>query len=122
MPEIIDSETYWLHDSFSGIKQNRSTVFMLPAYDEFIISYKNRRTSPPLENHHKAVSDNGILRPVIVINGAVAGIWRRTIKDDKIIVDTDFFQPYKKSSKNLIEIVAVTFGHFLDKKIEIKLH
>lgn len=118
--EKIGSETYWLANSFSNPKADSSSLFLLPAFDEFIISYKDRSASLLLENHKKAVSDNGVFRPTIVVNGKVIGLWKRIIKNDKVIIETDFFQSQNKSIKNLIEEKANAFGHFLDKKVEVK--
>ncbi len=59
-----------------------NTVHLLPAFDEYIIAYRDRSASLVFEHHKKAVSDNGIFRPIIVINGRVKGIWKRTVKKD----------------------------------------
>lgn len=117
--ETIDNQTYWLTDSFSIPKLNKDSVCLLPAYDEFIISYKDRTASLPLEIFNKAVSNNGIFRPTIVINGQVRGLWKRTIKKDKIILETEFFQPVSKTTINLIEKAVIQFGNFMNKKVEM---
>jgi len=118
--EIIGSETYWFTNSFSLLQKHKSSVYLLPAFDEFLISYKDRSASFPLGNHKKAFTSNGIFRPVIVINGHVTGIWKRTIKKDTVLIDVDLFQPHNKAMKILIEESALCFGSFLDKRIEIK--
>ena len=117
--ETIASQTYWLADSFSIPKTGKESVYLLPAFDEFIISYKDRSASLPLENHNKTISNNGIFRPVIVVNGQVIGIWKRTVKKDKVMMETEFFKQPNKSTKSLIEKAAISFGHFLEKKMEI---
>ena len=117
--ETIDSEAYWLTNSFSLPKKDKPSVYLLPAFDEFLISYKDRRASFPSGNHKKAFTSNGIFRPVIVINGHVTGIWKRTLKKDKVIIETDLFQPHNKLAKDLIEEKAKEFGKFLDKKVEV---
>ncbi|NOU18689.1 MAG: winged helix DNA-binding domain-containing protein [Bacteroidales bacterium] len=114
------SETYWFTNSFSVPQSDNNSTYLLPAFDEFLISYKDRSASLPLANFKKAVSDNGIFRPIIVINGQVLGLWKRTIKNDKVIVETDFFQPQNKSIKNLVEEKAIAFGNFLGKKTDVK--
>lgn len=117
--ETIGSETYWLTHSFSKLKKDKTSVYLLPAFDEFIISYKDRGASLALVNNKKAISDNGIFRPVVVINGQVTGLWKRTIKKSKMIVEIEFLEPHNKTSKKLIEKAAEEFGHFWDKKIEV---
>jgi hypothetical protein len=78
--EIIDSQTYWFSGALSAANPAKEAAYLLPAFDEFIISYKDRRASLPHENHHKAVSNNGIFHPIIIVNGQVTGVWKRTIK------------------------------------------
>jgi hypothetical protein len=119
--EIIDSQTYWLPNSFSFPRKDKEFVHLLPAFDEFIISYKDRSASLPFGNHNKAVSNNGIFRPVIVVNGQVTGIWKRTIKKDRVLVETEFFEESGGSTKESIEKSAGLFGRFLEKKIEMTL-
>lgn len=117
--EKIGLETYWLTNSFSIPKSESNSTYLLPAFDEFIISYKDRSASLPLGNFKKAVSDNGVFRPIIVLNGQIIGLWKRTIKNDKVIVETALFQPQNKSIKNSIERKAIVFGNFLGKKAEV---
>ena len=115
----IDSRTYWLTHSYSTPKIDEESVHLLPAFDEFIISYKDRRASLPYENKKKAVSDNGIFRPIIVLNGLVIGIWTRTAKKDRVFVELDLFQPPGKISGDLIEKAVNLYGGFLGRKAEI---
>ncbi len=117
--EKIGEEIYWLSNSFSIPKSNPASVYLLPAFDEFIISYRDRTASLLLEHHKKAISDNGIFRPVIVANGQVIGLWKRTVKKDKVIVETEFFQSPTKATQKLIAEAAETFVAFLNLEAEI---
>jgi len=117
--EIINGQTYWLPDSISIPKKDKS-VYLLPAFDEFIISYKNRSAVIQTEHYPKSISSNGIFKPVIIINGLVTGLWKREIKKDKVIIETDFFQAPNKTTKNLIQKAAETFGNFLEKEVVVK--
>lgn len=117
--ETIGAEKYWLASSYLQEKTKMPSVFLLPAYDEFIISYKDRTASLVIANQKKAISINGIFRPVIIADGEVTGLWKRTIKSDKVIIETEFFKPPDKSIKVLIERAAGKFGHFLDKQTEV---
>jgi hypothetical protein len=117
--ETIDSLTYWFTKISSIKKTDTESVYLLPAYDEFLISYKNRRASFLFENQKKTISNNGIFRPIIVVNGQVTGIWKRTIKKDTVIVETEFFKQPDETTRILIEKEAVKFTHFLAKKTEV---
>lgn len=116
--ETINSEKYWMTSSFSECKNNTSVHF-LPAFDEFLISYRDRSASLSLTDNKKAVSDNGIFRPVIVLNGQVIGLWKRTLKKDKIMIETGFFQKQDKGTKVLVEISALFLNHFYGKTLDL---
>jgi hypothetical protein len=116
--EKISAETYWLSNSLNYPKKEKASVHLLSAFDEFLISYKDRSASVPAKYQKKTISDNGIFWPVIVINGQVRGLWTRTIKKDKVIVEIKLFEPANKSINNQIESWSESYGLFLDKKTE----
>ena len=119
--EIIDNETYWFANSVDMPSKLHDSVYLLPAFDEYLISYKNRSSAITLENHTKAISNNGIFRPVIVVNGQISGLWKRTIKKDSVLIEIDHFRPHNKKEIGLIENAAKMFGHFSGRKVEVKI-
>jgi hypothetical protein len=120
IPEKINLKEYWFPDSFSVPKKFKESGFLLPAFDEFLISYKDRSAAIILEHQQKAFSNNGIFWPVIIINGNAVGIWKREIKKAKIIIETNFFYQQNKEVKQ-IQKAAEKFGYFLNHKAEIIL-
>ncbi len=121
-PEKINSQTYWFTPSFSLSKTMDEDLFLLPAFDEFIISYKDRSAALPFESHKKAVSENGIFRPVIVVNGQVIGIWKRTIVKNNVALEVNFFMPQNKTVTRNVKEAAIQYGHYLDKQIELNIN
>ncbi len=120
--ETFGSEKYWVPYSFEGKLSNKSSIHLLPAFDEFLISYRDRSSSLALIHNKKAVSDNGIFRPPVVINGQVAGLWKRTFQKNKVIIETDLFQPVDKTIKSQIETKARIFGKFINKEPEVRMN
>ena len=114
--ETIGAQTYWLTNSFSIPETNKTSVYLLPAYDEFIISYKDRSAVLPSEHNHKAVSHNGLFRPVILVNGKVTGLWKRTFVKDTVIVEAQFFEKVSKTIRRAVEKESEKFSRFLGKK------
>ena len=123
IPETIDGRTYWLTPDFTVPHSSLITAFLLPTYDEFILSYADRSSSIPSkqEQHMKEISDRGVFRPIIVVNGQVTGIWKRTIKKGTIIIEIQPFTPPDQSTQELINHAASQYEHYLGKKLEINL-
>lgn len=114
--ETVASQAYWFAAPASMPAAATETAYLLPAFDEFIIGYRDRSASLPFEGHKKTVSQNGIFWPVVVIDGQVMGIWKRTVKKDKVIVEAQFFQSPDEATAGLLEKAAARYGHFLGKK------
>jgi hypothetical protein len=117
--ERIGTAEYWFPNSFSIKGSENTSVHLLPAYDEFLISYRDRSSSLSSIHNKKTISNNGMFYPAIVINGQVAGLWKRIINKNKIVITTDFFQPPDNHAKNLTVEKAEIFGRFLGKEAEI---
>jgi hypothetical protein len=112
-------EDYWLHNSLNKVTAGKPSAYLLPAYDEFLIGYKDRTASLMPEHHKRTITKNGIFRPVIVMNGNVTGTWKRTIKKEKLLIEASFFRPYNETTVMKIEKAAQIFGMFLEKQPEI---
>ncbi len=115
----VEGDVYWVVNSFAESKKNSSSVYLLPAFDEFIISYKNRTAYISIEHQKKAFTSNGIFKPVIVVNGKVTGIWKRTIKTENVLIEMEFFGPHNELTIQAIEEKAGQFGSYLKKQVEV---
>lgn len=118
--ETIDSETYWFAEPVFQPAPNSDSVYLLPAFDEYLISYKNRSAAITIDQHKKAVSNNGIFRPIIVVNGQISGLWKRTVKKDSVLIELDHFRAHNKKELQLITIAAEKYAYFSGMKAEVK--
>jgi hypothetical protein len=116
--QTIDGLQYWF---LERELDPRPVAHFLPAFDELIISYTNRSAAIPKDYFRQAVYENGIFRPVIVVDGQVVGIWKRTLKKNKVIVETEFFDLSRVIEPTLIEKAALEYGRFLGKELEFKV-
>jgi hypothetical protein len=114
----IDEQIYWFNDSIPY--QNTESTHFLPAFDELIISYKNRTAVIPLEHQSKAFTNNGIFKPTILSNGKVIGTWKRSFKKDAVIMELSYFNSIKKTERQIIADTAKQYGNFLDMETIIR--
>ncbi|RYY96466.1 MAG: winged helix DNA-binding domain-containing protein, partial [Chitinophagaceae bacterium] len=50
---------------------------LLPAFDEYLIAYKDRSAVIGADHQAKAFTSNGVFRPLLVESGLVRGTWKR---------------------------------------------
>jgi len=114
--EVVEGKTYWFSESLLKPSKKES-AYLLPAYDEFIISYKDRSATLTFENHKRAVSVNGIFNPTIVVNGETIGVWKRRFKKDTVMIEFEFFEKPNKATLGMIEKEEIRYAEFLGTKI-----
>jgi Winged helix DNA-binding domain len=67
------------------IAYDKSSVDLLPAFDEYLIGYKDRSAVLAVEHATRIVpGKNGVFQPTIVVGGRVAGTWKRRLKKNSI--------------------------------------
>jgi hypothetical protein len=79
-------------DDRAGTRQ----AHLLPAFDEYIIAYRDRSAVVPAAHADKVFTKNGIFRPTILVNGKVVGVWRSPPGPGHK-TEFDFFAPPSKS-------------------------
>ncbi len=115
-----DRKIYFSEDN-SYKQAAKSAHFLLPAYDEFVISYKDRSDMLLNDTHARVISSNGIFRPVIVNGeGRVIGIWTQITKSNVKTLDFQFFEDISERASRIIEKEILRYGSFSDTKITVK--
>lgn len=87
------SHNLFIHRSCNHELVVDDALHLLPAFDEYIISYKDRTTVLDLDHHPKAFNKNGTFYPIIMYRGKVVGNWKRVAKKGKMDIETSFFEP-----------------------------
>ena len=99
--EEANGQTYWFFDTLDFKRSEKNRVHLLPAFDEYIVSYKERNTIITKE-YSKVISSNGVFRPVVLLNGKVVGIWKKTgTKKQPFIFD--FFKKIDLPDMQLVD-------------------
>lgn len=115
--ETIDGEAYYFSSFEEKSPDANETTFLLPAFDEYVIAYRDRKAMLTGKNSRQVISTNGIFYPVIVYRGEVIGTWRRTIKKNQVIVELKPFEKLTKLQASGITQTAESFAGFVEKSL-----
>lgn len=108
--------TYWMPKNLDLDKPFRPSAYLLPAFDEYLVSYKERgAVLNPIQTIN-TITSNGIFKPIVVINGVVSGVWSRTEKRTSVIIEPQLFAVVSPEEKTGIIQAASHFGNFLAKE------
>jgi len=111
---VIDEQDYWYTLSASDKKAAAPTAYLLPNFDEFTVGYTDRSAihdAPP--NIKPDARGNSLLQNIILLDGQVAGTWRRTLRKNEVIVVLKPYAKLKKIGQQAVDHAARRYGGFL---------
>lgn len=113
--QTINGKTYFFTQELVTKTASRPATFLLPAFDEYVIAYRDRSALLDPVNSKQVISKNGIFYPVMVKNGQVIGTWKRTFKKDQVVIELNPFGKINQPLKNELVKLAEEFGKFTEK-------
>ncbi|MFM2048009.1 MAG: hypothetical protein RI955_555, partial [Bacteroidota bacterium] len=96
------------------VPTNINQIHLLPAFDEYIISYNHRFDVIDKKHSPKVFTNNGIFKPMIVQDGKVIGTWKRTISGKKLKTEIFPFEKLSKQTELEIEKKMEVFKNYLE--------
>ena len=103
--------TYW-YSPDEG-KPSSGGVHLLPPFDEFTVGYRDRTAVLDPAFARKVNAGGGMLQAVVVIDGKIAGTWKRTLHRDAVEIMTTMFRALKRGEKRDLEAAAERYRRFL---------
>lgn len=110
--EVVENQTLWLPNDFKPKPLSPLNLHLLPAFDEFLVSYKDRSASLDSSRKTQTITGNGIFKPVVAVNGWVKGIWKRTFKKDSVLIEKEMYEELSAAEHEAFEIEAERFEAF----------
>ncbi len=112
-----DGTVYWMSREVlaTGVPlRARSRVALLPAFDEYLLGYRDRSAVLARAAGAKlAPFANGRFHPIIVVGGRVAGTWRRVVDKGTVRVEASPFRPLTKAANAALRAAAERYVGFL---------
>ncbi|MGB8353315.1 MAG: winged helix DNA-binding domain-containing protein [Chthoniobacteraceae bacterium] len=117
----VDDTVYWmpreLPDAAEGVLPEG---YLLPGFDEYLLGYKERSAVLELRHAQKVVpGSNGIFLPTLMIDGRIAGTWKRAVKKNAVVITISPFATVKKIEKKLAA-AAGRYSRFTGLPVEIQ--
>jgi winged helix DNA-binding protein len=116
---IINGKEYFFQASSAFKNEMAQTALLLPNYDEYIVSYKNRAEA--IDRKHLAVISkerNAVFTNSILIDGKIEGIWQRIVKGAFILIKTKSFSTLSKTKQKLVTSAANRYSKFFGKPMQ----
>jgi hypothetical protein len=88
-------------------------VHLLPPFDEYTVAYKDRSAILDPAFAKRVNAGGGILNAIVVVDGRVAGSWKRTLRGKNVDVVVSPFEPLSPPVMRAIDREAARYAAFL---------
>jgi hypothetical protein len=117
--EVVEDQAYWFVASMPTRKPS-PTVYLLPDYDEYTVGYTDRTAIFDIAHTDKLDARGSVLAQYsIMIDGQVAGTWKRNIKKDEVVIELAPFTALTHDQNQAIIMATEQYGNFLDLPVKL---
>lgn len=112
--ETLDGRDYW---SAPTRRTAALPAYLLPAFDEYLIGYQDRRDVVAAEHTRAINGGGGLLAWIVVVDGEVIGTWRRSFVGAGdaagVAIELRPFHPWERRARTAVAAAAERYAAFL---------
>lgn len=118
-PDLVAGQTYWRPRSKPAAGAASRSAHLLPAFDEYLVGYTDRTAVLDPRQVKQINAGGGMLSPVIVVGGQVAGTWKRTLRRGAVTVTPSWFAAPTPATVRAFTQAVRRYGRFLERPAEV---
>jgi hypothetical protein len=112
LPETVGGQVHWRWARGAGAPRP-AVLHLLPAFDEYLVGYRDRSAMLEEGRAARLVTRNGIFSPCVVARGRVIGLWRRGLARGSAELELELFESEPSSPPRGAAEAARRYGEFL---------
>jgi len=107
-----DKKTYWFPPPIEAAVPDTPRALLLSIYDEYTIAFKDRSDISDARDIERMIGMGNSLTAVILLNGRVAGTWKRGMKKDSVEIRLSPFRKLDNDEQEAVEREVARYGRF----------
>ena len=117
----IGGREYFTDPETPDLTGGGQEAYLLPGFDEYILGYRDRNIvlDPSLAGRI-VIGENGMMLPTIIIEGKVAGRWKRIVGKREIIITLHPFSSMSPAHKREVGAAAERYGKFMRMPVNVE--
>jgi hypothetical protein len=88
-------------------------VRLVQGYDEYLMGYAETRNVIAPPGRDWSATERPVANLVVLLDGCIAGYWRRTIRRDEVVVEVALLGPCDDAQRGALEAEAARYAAFL---------
>jgi hypothetical protein len=107
----------------SKINENsggEACVRLLPHFDSYLLAHREKDHLLAAKHYKHVYRNQGWISPVVLIGGAVAGVWSCKVQNKKLLVRVEPFGKLSPSARAGIERQAEDLSHYFGSELDLR--
>jgi uncharacterized protein YcaQ len=100
----------------------RTSIRLLPNFDAYLLAHREKDHLLSAQHYKRVYRNQAWISPVVLINGAIAGVWSYKPQGKRLRVEIDPFGNLKHAERAGIEREAESLAMFFERSLELKFN
>ena len=119
--ETMDGHSFWSGLPASRARKESSSAHLLPIYDEYFVSYKDRSAAEQrLKTSGVHTGANLLFANNVVVASQLVGTWKRSLGRDGVVVQLSLLTRLTQADRKAVAAAAQRYGDFLELPVEVR--
>ena len=111
----VDGATYWLAPDLPDMSEPPPRALLLPAYDEYLLSYKNQGDAMKGVSPEELQEVGAYAGQTILLDAKVVGIWKRSYTKETVDIMPRYFVKVTAAQRRAVAGAIESYGEFAER-------
>jgi len=113
---LLREDVAVLNKSSSG----ETSVRLLPIFDSYLLAHRDKDHLLSAQHYKRVYRNQGWISPVVLIDGAIAGVWSHKLQNKKLLVEIEPFGKLSRIARAGIQREAGHLAQFVGSELELR--
>jgi Winged helix DNA-binding domain len=99
--------------------QTETCIRLLPIFDSYLLAHREKDHLLSAQHYKRVYRNQGWISPVVLIDGAIAGVWSHKLQNKKLLVEIEPFGRLSRAARAGIEREAGRLAQFFGNELEL---
>ena len=104
----------------NGSTAAKGSIRLLPIFDSYLLAHRDKDHLLSAKHYKRVYRNQGWISPVMLINGAVAGVWSHKLQNKRLLVKIEPFGKLSKAERAGIEREAERLALYYESGLELR--
>jgi hypothetical protein len=115
--------SYLLREDVAALNKSSArevSIRLLPIFDSYLLAHRDKDHLLSAQHYKRVYRNQGWISPVVLIDGAIAGLWSHKLQNKKLLVEIEPFGKLSRIARAAIEREAEHLARFFGSDLNLK--